>query len=427
VVYEIDEQLVIEARARIARERKRPLSVRLRPPEGTSLAGAEASVRLTRHAFRFGANAFNIMGLEDAGLEREYRERFLGLLNFGTLPFYWGSYEPEQGATREALLREMAHWCRAHGLAVKGHPLAWHEVLPAWAGDLSDEEVLRLLRERVGDLVALFRGLVDTWDVVNEATVSARIDNAVGRRVREEGALGFVTEMLRLAHTANPQAELLYNDFNIRTPDFFACPLLPDFELLVRGLLQAQAPLGALGIQSHMHARTWSLDEAWGVCEHYAIYGLPLHFTELTVLSGAAKDPNDADWFSRREGWLTTPAGEESQARYGEALYTLLYSHPAVEAITWWDFSDHHAWQGAPAGLVRADMSPKPLYERLLGLVWGEWATRWQGPVGEEGTLDVPCAAGEHSVEVRLPSGDTLAGTMTVPLRGRREVAVDLA
>ena len=86
--------------------------------------------------------------------------------------------------------------------------------------------------------------------------------------------------------------------------------------------------------------------------------------------------------------------------RYGEAIYTLLYSHPAVEAITWWDFADYHAWQGAPAGLIRADMSPKPLYERLMELVWDEWATRYEGTLGDGGGLAVPCAAGEHAIEV---------------------------
>ena len=53
----------------------------------------------------------------------------------------------------------------------------------------------------------------------------------------------------------------------------------------------------------------------------------------------------------------------------------MLYSHPSVEAITWWDFSDARAWQGAPAGLVRKDMSPKPAYIALKKLIKGDWWT----------------------------------------------------
>ena len=47
-------------------------------------------------------------------------------------------------------------------------------------------------------------------------------------------------------------------------------------------------------------------------------------------------------------------------------FYTALFAHPAVQAITWWDFSDLGAWLGAPAGWLRRDMSPKPVYDRLM-------------------------------------------------------------
>jgi len=44
-----------------------------------------------------------------------------------------------------------------------------------------------------------------------------------------------------------------------------------------------------------------------------------------------------------------------------------------VASITWWDLSDRFAWQNAPAGLVRADLSPKPAYrvlDRLINHLW---------------------------------------------------------
>jgi GH35 family endo-1,4-beta-xylanase len=390
-------------------------------------------VRLARHTFRFGCNGFGLRTIKDRELLRGYEEQFVALLNAATLPFYWGMYEPHPGETREEHLREMAQWCCGHGLATKGHPLVWHEVFPEWAERLGDAEARRRLRERVTTLVSSFRGLVDTWDVVNEATVSARFDNVVGRWIKEEGAAAMVGEMLRLARDANPDAELLYNDFNLRSPDFLAGPFIPDCEALIRALLDAGAPLDAIGLHSHMHARTWSLAEAWGVCEHYGRIGLPLHFTELTVLSGRPKDPNDRDWHRVHTDWPSTPEGEEAQAEFGEALYTVLYSHPAVAAITWWDFSDYAAWQGAPAGLARADMSPKPLYERLLRLVWGDWATHYDGILTKEKAapggsgLTVRCAAGRHTIALALASGDALAGTFVVPPGQTGPVPVVLA
>jgi hypothetical protein len=181
-----------------------------------------------------------------------------------------------------------------------------------------------------------------------------------------------------------------------------------------------------IGIQSHMHKGTWSLERAWQVCETYARFGLPLHFTELTVLSGRLKAPDDNDWHYVHTDWHSTPEGEAAQAEYGEALYTLLYSHPAVEAITWWDFSDYHAWQGAPCGLIRADMSPKPLYERLLQRVHKDWSTDLQATSDPRGHLRARCTFGHYQVEATSATGASLAGSFELCRKGARTLEVTL-
>ena len=127
-----------------------------------------------------------------------------------------------------------------------------------------------------------------------------------------------------------------------------------------------------IGIQSHQHGGVWSNRKIWETCERFARFGVPLHFTETTILSGKP----GWELAERGEDWSSTPEGEATQAREVERFYTMLYSHPAVEAITWWDFSDRAAWQRAPAGFLRRDMSPKPAYEALHRLVKDKWWTR---------------------------------------------------
>jgi GH35 family endo-1,4-beta-xylanase len=344
-----------------------------------------------------------------------YEQRFAELLNYATLPFYWGSYEPQRGVEGEERLRHIAGWCGSRGITTKGHPLIWHEVYPAWADALDDREALSLLERRVREIAGSFAGLVETWDVVNEATVSHRFDNAVGRWIAREGAAPCVEAALRWAREANPSATLLYNDFN----------LSPAFEQLVADLLDRGAPLDAIGIQSHMHKGTWSLARVWEVCETFARFGLPLHWTELTVLSGRLKAPEDDDWHRRRPDWESTPAGEGRQAAYGRQLYTLLYSHPAVEAITWWDLSDYQSWQGAPAGLLRADMSPKPLYDQLLERVHGDWHTHLRTRSDTGGRLSMRGYYGDYVVTIRPTSEPVLVGSFALLKGGPREVRVE--
>jgi GH35 family endo-1,4-beta-xylanase len=371
-----------------------------------------------------GANGFLIRGggvrrparPSNEALAQQYEQTFARALNYATLPFYWGGYEAAAGQESGDRLRDMATWCRDHGVRTKGHPLAWHEVFPKWAEALPDGDVLRRLRDRIGRIVGEFRGLIDTWDVFNETTVAARFDNAVGRWVKDRGAAECVAEALRLARAANPEAELLYNDFNVS----------PAFEALVGHLQAGGAPFDAIGIQSHMHKGAWSAEKLWTTCETYARFGLPLHFTETTILSGRLKGDDDNDWHRRHTDWTTTPDGEQRQLEEGRRFYTLLFSHPAVEAVTWWDFSDRNAWQGAPAGLLRNDMSPKPLAE-WLGEAFGErWTTRAETRADEAGTACFRGFFGVYTVRAVTENGMSLAGTCAFPRRGQREVEVVL-
>jgi GH35 family endo-1,4-beta-xylanase len=401
---------------RIQEHRTAEIKLCLVDESGLRLTNVQARVRLAQHEFKFGCNAFGLHSIDKGNLQRAYDEQFSALLNYATLPFYWGGYERTPGVTDQDRLQRMADWCADHQIPAKGHPLVWHEVYPAWGESYSDDEMLARQKARVHELVSQFRGSVDIWDVVNEATVSHRFDNAIGRWIAKQGAVECVAQALGWAREANPAATLLYNDFNIS----------PDFESLVAELLDRDAPVDVIGIQSHMHKGTWSFERAWQVCETYARFGLPLHFTELTVLSGRLKAADDNDWHFRHTDWHSTPEGEATQAEYGEALYTLLYSHPAVEAITWWDFSDYHGWQGAPCGLVRADMGPKLLYERLLERVQNEWSTDVQVISDGRGQAHARCTFGRYRVDATSAGGARLSGSFDCERRGARTIEVTL-
>ncbi|MGC8783950.1 MAG: endo-1,4-beta-xylanase [Armatimonadota bacterium] len=379
------QDLLVTADSRIEKVRKADVTVKVLDRLGKPIAGAQVEIQQTRHAFLFGCNIFPLFNYQGEQHEK-YGGQFAALLNYATLAFYWGAYEPERGRKGRDLQERIARWCQQHGIATKGHPLVWHEVFPQWAPNEVDA-VKPLLRDRVKEIVSQFKGLIDRWDVVNEATVSERFNNGVGNWVKRDGAAAMVTECLQWARDANPKALLLYNDYN----------LSPAFEQLVEELIRRKAPFDAIGIQSHMHTGEWPLERAWQVCETYSRFGKPLHFTETTVLSGE-------HGFNRPLPWPTTPEGETRQADYVEKFYTILFSHPAVEAITWWDFMDG-GWQGAPAGLVRADLSPKPVYHRLMRLIKGKWWTQDVARTNARGEAKVRAFLGDYRVTVSAPAG----------------------
>jgi len=400
-----EEAILTTADTRIEQYRKSDATLRVVDAKGQPVPDASLHIEQTRHAFLFGCNAFPVLRSDDPNMEALYEREFADLFNYATLGFYWGAYEPEPGRTIEKHLRRQAQWCRDHGITVKGHPLVWHEVYPAW-GPSGVEETREKLRARVGGIVSKFAGLVDTWDVVNEATASADVDNGVGHWAKEKGAAAMVTEALSWARAANPKATLIYNDYNLGE----------DLERLDAELVKADA-VDVFGIQSHMHREEWPIAKIWEACETYSRFGRPLHFTEVTVLSG------EHGW-ERPQPWPSTPEGEAAQAQYVERLYTVLFSHPAVHAITWWDFNDGE-WQGAPAGLVRADLTPKPAYQRLMALVKGKWWTRLDAQADSDGVAQfrgflghyrVVATVGDRSVtkEMDLVSGGENVLTLIV-------------
>ena len=203
------------------------------------------------------------------------------------------------------------------------------------------------------------------------------------------GAVPYVTEHLKVARAANPQATLLVNDYRIE----------PAYYKILDSLRDNGKPLfDAVGIQSHMHDRVWPLQKVWDTCDTYSKLGLPLHFTESTIVSGPRKGPG--------EHWgETTAEGEARQAERTANFYTALFAHPAVQAITWWDFSDLGAWQGAPAGWLRRDMSPKPVYERLMGLIKGEWWTKTETTTDARGQAKLRAFYGHYRITAQARGG----------------------
>jgi GH35 family endo-1,4-beta-xylanase len=378
----------------------------VRDADGRPLAGTEVILEQVEHAFSFGCTGFEllpaIMGEAEEPAQEHGRmaSQWLELFNTATLPFYWRQFEPEPGAPQTERLQAGARWFRDRGVRVKGHPLAWHTLAPRWLLGRDVEEVEQLLRARITREVSDFSGLIDTWDAINEAVIMPVFtaeDNAITPLARRLGRIEMVRLAFQTARAANPSATLLLNDFDLSQA----------YASLVEHVLQAGIEVDALGLQTHMHQGWWGPERILETLDRFAGYGLPLHLTETTLVSGDLMPPHIEDLNDHvvePGGWPSTPEGEARQAAELEQHYRTVLSHPSVESITWWGLWDGDAWLHAPAGLVRPDGSPKPAYETLRRLVKGEW---WLHPTtvrtDAEGLLPLSGWLGRYAV--RLPHG----------------------
>jgi endo-1,4-beta-xylanase len=399
------------------RVRRTEATLTVRRPDGSPCADTDVLVQQERHDFAFGNIGFDFVGLangehgEDGenvfgGADPEAAERlehlWLDLFNTATLPFYWAGFEPVEGRPDTERLRTAAAWFRERGVTVKGHPLVWHTLAPDWLREHSDADVEEIVRARIRREVTSLAGLVDTWDAINEVVIMPVFSNedrqnAITRLCRRIGRIPTIRLAFEEARAANPAATLVLNDFNLSTA----------YECLIEGVLEAGVQVDAIGLQSHMHQGYWGEERTQDVLERFARYGLPLHWTETTLVSGDLMPPEIVDLNDHQvDQWPSTPEGEERQADDIVRHYRTLLSHPAVQAVNYWGITDRGAWLGAPAGLVRADGSPKPAYDALRGLVKGEW---WLAPTqlrtDGEGRVTVRGWAGDYTVSAGDSSG----------------------
>ena len=381
--------------------------VTVRAADGQPLANTQVTVAQRKHKFLFGCIGFEFIELvnDEPSANGEDLEKmaelWFDLFNFATLPFYWGNFEPERGKPDTQRVLKTAKWFQDKGCLVKGHPLAWHTVTADWLLPLSNAEIIDAQKARIRRDVTDFKGVIDAWDVINEVVIMPifdKYDNGITRIARELGRIGIIRTTFDEARAANPGATLLLNDFDMSSA----------YECLIEGCLEAGIQIDALGLQSHMHQGYWGEEKTLATLERFARYGLPIHFTESTLLSGHLMPPEIVDLNDYQiPQWPSTPEGEVRQADEMVRHYRTLLSHPAVEAITYWGISDAGAWLGAPVGFVRADATPKPSYDALRALVKGEW---WLAPTtmttDDAGRVTVSGFLGDYAIST--PAGSAI-------------------
>ncbi|MCX6004186.1 MAG: endo-1,4-beta-xylanase, partial [Chloroflexi bacterium] len=323
------------AKDRIENMRKGDATISVVDAVGTPVRGARVYFEQESHEFLFGSNLTPLAKKGPNEVDQDWADAYISLFNYGTLSFNLDSYEPQNGQTREALLTLMADWAKKRGIVTKGSPLISANYVPPWA-PMPAEDMQKALEKRVKDITGKFCGLVDYWDVVDEPTTGPRVNNMVGNWMNTRTPQNVIVDVLDWARSGCARATLIINDFRTDA----------DFRDLLQNVIRQRGKFDAIGIQSHMHRGNWPFYQVWDICERFKDFDVPIHFTEVTVLSG---DPKIGIGDSAQpSSWPTMQEGEIAQAAYVEKFYTLLFSHPSVQAITWWDFSDLGAWQGAP-------------------------------------------------------------------------------
>lgn len=379
--------------------RKIKIKLQIVDETGRPLANCQVKFTQKSHKFMFGCGAFEAVEWLNPTCDtnvpyyQDMMEKWFRLFNFATLPFYWGSFEAEEGKPKTDQLLKTAQYLAGRGIALKGHPLCWHTNCAEWLLKYDDHTIFQKQLDRIYRDVSDFKQVIHFWDVINETVIMPcfdRYDNGITRICRKYGRDILIKEVFAAARAADPDAFLLINDFNTG----------PGYEAVIEEALETGVPINGIGIQSHQHQGYWGKNKLKDVIARFSRFGIPIHFTENTLTSGHLMPKEIVDLNDYQvEQWPTSPEYEIRQMNETEEMFRILWESPAVEAITEWDFADD-AWLHAPAGLVRErDNSLKPAYYKLDELINKEWHTEVMLLTDDKGCVDFEGYQGTYHIE----------------------------
>ena len=386
---------------------------------GRLLKNVRVRVKQVGHEFNFGCNLFYIGNYEDEKKNKEYEEKFKKLFNYGVVPLYWNTLEPEEGKMRfdadsPRIFRRppvdtVVNFCRNNGIRMKGHCLVYNSFNPSWMSEDSREikvainKRLRAISERYGD------EFYDV-DVINEMYriykncykgMGCRDLQITDEREHEKWAFDICKRHF-------PNSRLFWNEgmneiFGEHTYSGFRSY----YYLALKEALKSGAHIEGIGMQYHANVEKeyeWE-GNPWHSIRHvtnplrlidalecYGELGLPIHISEISLPS-YGYDSYD----------------EELQAEITKRLMKLWFSAEKVDAIVWWNLSDKAAIGEENffhSGLLREDLSEKPAYKVMDELINHEWNTAFDITV--DGRLNFAGFYGYYEIEAECDGKKSL-------------------
>jgi len=266
----------------------------------------------------------------------------------------------------------VAAFALENNLALRGHNLLWHHRTPSWYFRLNARsELERAIVEHIQAMVGRYRGMVHSWDVVNEPIEpkDGRSDGLRNGVFLEKLGPDYIDLAFQTARETDPAARLVVNDYDLEfdTPEQEArrTTLLNLLERMQR----SGTPVDVVGIETHLSCAggpPFSASRLRRFLAELAGLGLTIQITELDVTDeNAPADPVVRDSLVA-----------DAYSRFLDAAL----DEAAVKMVVTWGLSDRHSWivrrethqskwrnDGALSRPLPfdADLKAKPAYEAI--------------------------------------------------------------
>lgn len=388
-------------RPNLARHRQSDIRLHVTDAADRPLYDARYRVTQTRSAFGFGVTLPRFVASTSAppaaldfrpAIATEARLAPLReVFNLAVLAWSagWPGIEPVPDRRQYEDLDRAVAWCASNRLAVEFSSLA--SPRPDWLETRPPEEQKRRLLGHGLDLVRRYGDRVTFWQLTDQGVALAQIP-ALASRLREPSvgpALKFGLSDAGRFYSGRAPAQ--------RAAD------------LQRGLEDLQAfkarnlPLDFVSLHGHAPWGVWADGRTvYQVLDAYAAAGVRVRISAVAVpASGPIEgDVLQGDW------------SVERQVEYLRRLYTLCYSHSAVDAVSYLELGPGSRIPGA--ALLDEKDRPTPAFQALRELVGRTWRTRAEGALPLNGRIDLRGYQGDYTLDIRLRDGRGARAAFTV-------------
>jgi len=297
----------------------------------------------------------------------------------------WEPIRPKDNEWDWTAADKFVEFGQKNSMYIVGHNLVWHsqvpkEVFQDESGGVIKKEALAIkMQNHIAKLAGRYKGKISAWDVVNEAVE----DDGSWRKSPWYRIMGedFIANAFHLAHEVDPNAHLIYNDYNTETP------VKRDFIVgMVKNFKKQGVPIQGVGLQEHLSIDGPSIGEIEKTLIALSSIGVRIHITELDidVLPSVWNLPTAEvstrfDYTPERDPYIQgLPKNiEEKLAKRYEDIFKLYLKHrDKIDRVTLWGTADNETWlndfpiKGRTNYPLLFDrgFKPKPAYFRLLDL-----------------------------------------------------------
>lgn len=279
-----------------------------------------------------------------------------------------------------------ADFARANDLELVGHCLVWakddrtDEWMMREDGDpVSRETLLRRIETHVDTVVTRYADVAGMWDVVNEAIGDGDGDLLRNSVYSRTTGMDFIVTAFQAARSKDPDALLIYNDYNCHKPGKREKLIELLTELKKRG-----APVDAYGMQGHFELGDDSLPQLRETFAALRELGVKVVVSELDIdvvkrgrwwADGGKYREELASYDPYKEG-----LPEEVQRKLAE-LYVEIFklfdeNSDIIVRVSFWNLHDGQSWLNYfpwkrvnhPL-LFDRDRTPKPAFDAVFEML----------------------------------------------------------